>query len=352
MDPRRKRLLKAAKKGGCDALVAFEPENMFYMTGFWGDGAAVLEKGGRATVVASPLEAGRARAEAPSCRVVESASVLPDVLAVLRKRRPCTDARDHRVVSQLRRKMPGILADEGPFYEARMVKDRSEMSVLRRASRLIDEMFEVCASRMKEGMRESELQALLMGHAAEKQLFDTGYRHTLNPLIVAGGPNGALPHAQVTGRRFRRRDLVVVDITLRYRGYVSDATRMFSVGEPVRAAREAYDAVREAQLLGLHAVRDGARCSEVDAACRDHLDSRGLGRYFVHSTGHGVGLEVHEPPGLSARGAARLREGMAVTVEPGVYVPGRFGVRIEDSVLVRDGAPSVMHRFTKDLVTV
>ena len=352
MDPRRKTLLKLAKKAGCDALVSFEPENMYYMTGFWGDGAALLEKGGRATVVASPLEAGRARSEAPGCQVTEAADVMSEAVSRLRKRRPCTDARGHATVSALRRAMPGVLADEGPFTAARMVKDRAEASVLRRASRLIDEMFEICASRMKEGMRESELQSLLMAHACEKQLFDTGYRHTLNPLIVAGGPNGALPHAQVTGRRFRQRDLVVVDITLRYRGYVSDATRTFAVGRPTRAAREAYDAVRESQLLGLNAARAGAKCSEVDAACRGHLASRGLEKYFVHSTGHGVGLEVHEQPGISARSISKLKKGMAITVEPGVYVPGRFGVRIEDSILVRDGAPSVMHRFTKDLVTV
>ena len=352
MEPRRKKLLKLAKKAGCDALAAFEPENVFYTTGFWGDGSAVLEKGGRATVVASPLEAGRARQEAPGCRVVESSNVLSETISCLRGRRPCTDARDHQTVSALRRKMPGILADPGPFFGARMVKDDREMSVLRRASRLIDEMFELCASKMREGMRESELQALLMSHAVQKQLFDTGYRHTLNPLIVAGGPNGALPHAQVSARRFRRRDLVVVDITLRYQGYVSDATRTFSIGQPTRRAREAYDVVREAQVLGLHAARKGARCSEVDSACRRHIASRGMEKLFVHSTGHGVGLEVHEQPSISARSAAKLKEGMAITVEPGVYAPRKFGVRIEDSVLVRDGPPSVMHKFTKDLVTV
>ena len=322
------------------------------MTGFWGDGAAVLEKGGRATVVASPLEAGRAREEAPDCEVAESADVLPEVASRLRGRRACTDARDHQTVSALRRKMPGILVDPAPFLGARMVKDDEEISALRRASRLIDEMFELCASKMRAGMRESELQALLMSHAVQKQLFDTGYKYTLNPLIVAGGPNGALPHAQVSARRFRPRDLVVVDITLRHRGYVSDATRTFSIGQPTKKAREAYDVVREAQVLGLHAARKGAKCSDVDAACRRHIASRGMEKLFVHSTGHGVGLEVHEQPSLSPRSASKLKENMAITVEPGVYAPGKFGVRIEDSVLVRDGPPSVMHRFTKDLVSV
>lgn len=352
MEPRRKKLLKLARKSGCDALVSFEPENTFYMTGFWGDGAAVLEKGGRATVVAPPLEAGRARAEAPGCGVVESPEVLASAVELLRGRRPCTDAAGHLTVSALRRSVPGILADAGPFLSARAVKDSTEVSVLRRASRLIDEMFELCSARMREGMRESELQALLMAHAAPRQLFDTGYRHTLNPLIVAGGPNGALPHAQVSGRRFRRGDMVVVDITLRYRGYVSDATRTFAVGRPARGALEAYSAVREAQALGLRAARRGARCSDVDSACRRHIESRGMGGLFIHSTGHGVGLEVHEQPAISPRSASKLKKGMAVTVEPGVYSPRRFGVRIEDTVVVRDGPPSVLHRFTKELVTV
>lgn len=352
MKSRRRSLLRYARKAGYEALVALEPENLFYMTGFWGEGIGVLGPGGEATIIAPELEAGRAESESGDCRVVVArrrGDLAPSLGGVLGGARACTDCRGHAGLASLRRAAPGMRYSEEPFVQARLVKDDGEVRILRRASRIIDGMFALCAETMREGQRESELQAVLMAHAVERQMFDTGYRSTLNPLIVAGGPNGALPHAQVTRRRFRRGDLVVVDITLRHAGYVSDATRTFAVGRAAESARDAYGAVKESQRLGLRAVRPGARCSSVDAACRDSISGRGLGDLFIHSTGHGIGLEVHEAPSVSAASGERLRRNMAITVEPGVYAPGRFGVRIEDSVIVGDGART-MHRFTKELI--
>ena len=352
MSRRRRALLRHARGEGFGALAAFEPENVFYMTGFWGEAAALLGEGGP-VIVAPGLEAGRARSES-DCDVVEAGRGQGVAAALAREARGlrvCTDCRDWATMSSLRRRAPGIRHAPGPFYACRAVKDASEARVISRASRLIDGLFEECARLMRAGQRETELQALLVARAAGEGLFDTGYRHTLSPLIVAGGPNGALPHAQPTGRRFRRGDLVVVDITLRHRGYVSDATRTFAVGAPPRRAADAYGAVREAQALGLRAARAGARCSSVDAACRRRIGEAGLGALFTHSTGHGIGLEVHEPPAVSAGSDARLREGMAITVEPGVYEGGAFGVRIEDSAIVRGGARP-LHRFTRELVRV
>lgn len=358
MQRRRRALLEHARAAGCDALAAFEPENLFYMTGFWGEAVGVLEaeggKGGRAAIVAPELEAGRARDESRDCEVVEAGrgeGLVPALASRLRGRRVCTDCRDHRTLALAKKAVPGIKASGEPFSRARLVKDEGEVRILRKASRIIDGMFGLCEEVMGAGQKESELQAILMSHAMERQMFDTGYRSTLNPLIVAGGPNGALPHAQVTDRRFRRGDLVVVDITLRHKGYVSDSTRTFAVGKIPGPARDAYEIVRESQEAGVRAAAPGADCRSVDLACRRHIDGRGHGRHFIHSTGHGIGLEVHEPPAISCKSGDRLGENMAVTVEPGIYLPGRFGVRIEDSLIVRR-RPSVMHRFTRELVTV
>jgi Xaa-Pro aminopeptidase/Xaa-Pro dipeptidase len=275
--------------------------------------------------------------------------MVPAVAGLLEGAKPCTDCADYSTMMLLQKHMPHMRHAPGPFQASRMVKDDEEIRTLQKASHMIDGMFELCAATITLGQTESQLQATLMSHAAERELFDTGYPSTLNPLIVAGGPNGALPHAQVTGRRFERGDLVVVDITLRYRGYVSDATRTFGVGHVSTEHAKIYDIVKEAQELGLRAASDGVSCGEVDRACRDHIESRGYGSYFIHSTGHGVGLEVHEQPAISKSAGTILRRDMAVTVEPGIYVPGEAGVRIEDSIIVgRDS----MHRYTKDLVVV
>jgi len=351
---RRKNLLKYAQKAGCDAMVAFEPENLFYVPGFWGEAVGILERGGKTTIVAPELEAGRAEDESQDCDVVASgrgAGLISSLASEIGNKKACTDCQNHQILTSLKKSAPEIRSTTEPFYNARIIKDEQEIRILKRASKIIDEMFDLCQKKMKAGQKESELQSILMSYAIERQMFDTGYRSTLNPLIIAGGPNGALPHAQVTNRKFRKGELVVVDLTLRYRGYVSDSTRTFAVGRISKQARDVYETVRESQKLGLREVKPNAGCREVDLACRRHIDEQNYGKHFIHSTGHGIGLEVHEPPTVSHRSETRLEQNMAITVEPGVYIQNKFGVRIEDSLIVRN-RPVVMHKFTKELVTV
>ena len=162
---------------------------------------------------------------------------------------------------------------------------------------------------------------------------------------------GALPHAQVTDRKFKKGDLVVVDLTLRYKGYVSDSTRTFGIGNVSSKAKEVYEIVKESQKLGLNTVKPNTDCKTVDLSCRKFIDQQKFGDYFIHSTGHGIGLEVHELPTISHKSKTKLKQNMAITVEPGIYIPNKFGVRIEDSLIVKD-RPIIMHKFTKDLVTV
>jgi len=342
-----------------DFLVAFRPENVFYMTGFWGEGAAVLQRDGTATIIAPELEVGRAKAESSrnGCSVVTAERGILGIVDTLAKRltdgTTCTDCNDYQTMTHLAQAIPKIKQTQEPFYATRMIKDAEEIRILKKASKIIDCLFELCAQKLVTGQRESELQAVLMSEAAQLDAFDTGYPSTLNPLIVAGGPNGALPHAQVSRRRFKKRDLVVVDITLRHKGYVSDATRTFALGGMDAETKDAYRIVQESQKLGLKAARAGASCSDVDAACRTYIRECKMEDYFIHSTGHGIGLEVHEPPAVSARNDSTiLQNGMAITVEPGIYIPGRFGIRIEDSLMVTDGRPVTLHKFTKEMLVV
>lgn len=354
MKQRRKNLLKHAQKINCDVLVCFEPENLFYMTGFWGEAVGILEKNGHVTIITPELEVGRAKEESVDCTVIKAergVGLVSSLANKIKNAKVCTDCQSYATIELLKKSVPKITHSVDPFYRSREIKDETEIAVLKKASRIIDEMYELCTKEIKKGQRESELQSILMSFAMERQMFSTGYRSALNPLIIAGGPNGALPHAQVTDRRFVGGDLIVVDLTLRYKGYVSDATRTFGLGTVSERVKEAYETVRESQERGLRAVRPGVSCRSVDDACRDYINEKKYGKYFIHSTGHGIGLEVHEPPTISQKSKVVLQKNMAITIEPGIYIPKKFGVRIEDSVIVGDRL-QVMHRFTKDLVVL
>lgn len=354
MEERRKKLLKNAQKINCDTLVTFEPENLFYLTGFWGEAIGLLEKNGNTTIIAPELEVERAKEESINCNVItgeRGTGLISTLISKIKKNKVCTDCNNFSIMNSLKKSIPKISSATDPFYESRIIKDENEIKILKKGSKIIDEMFEICTKKLKVNQRESELQAILMSYAIEQQMFDTGYKSTLNPLIIAGGPNGALPHAQVTSRKFRKGDLVVVDLTLRYKGYVSDATRTFAIGSITPQAIEAYEIVKESQKLGLKKVKPKIICKDVDLACRAFIDERNYGKYFIHSTGHGIGLEVHEAPTISYRSETKLEKNMAITVEPGIYIPKKFGIRIEDSLIVGE-KPIVMHKFTKELVSI
>ena len=353
MQQRRKNLLKNCREIDCDVLVAFEPENLFYMTGFWGEAIGILEAG-KTIIIAPKLEADRAKAESIDCTVVGSergADLISDLVARVKNNLVCTDCQNYTTMQSLKKSISKIKHSAMPFYAARIIKDQDEISILKKASKIIDDMFELCTKKIKKGQKESELQSILMSYAMEHEMFSTGYKSTLNPLIIAGGPNGALPHAQVSERKFASGDLIVVDLTLRYRGYVSDATRTFGLGKVSEKEKQVYEIVKESQKKGLHAVKPNASCKSVDSACRDYIKKKGYGKHFIHSTGHGIGLEVHELPNISYISTTTLKKNMAVTVEPGIYIPKKFGVRIEDSVVV-SGKPILLHKFTKELIVL
>ena len=339
---------------GSNTLITFEPENLFYITGFWGEAIGILDKNANATIIAPELEVGRAKYESINCDVIQSERGISSLVTLKKflKGKICTDCQNYSVMQSLKKSSARIKNSTEPFYRSREIKDKNEIELLKKGSKIIDNMFRICTKKIKVGQKESELQSILMSYAIEHGMFDTGYRSTLNPLIIAGGPNGALPHAQVTNRKFKRGELIVVDLTLRYKGYVSDSTRTFALGKISENAKEIYQIVKESQELGLSAVKPKANCKSVDDACRKFIVDSNFGKYFIHSTGHGIGLDVHELPNIGPNSKTKLQNNMAITVEPGIYIPKKFGVRIEDSLIVKDRTPILLHKFTKELVTL
>jgi Xaa-Pro aminopeptidase len=228
----------------------------------------------------------------------------------------------------------------GLIEELRRTKDDGELSRLVRAAALADTALAEVAPTLAD--RPTELQ---VARALDRHMEDHGADEPSYETIVASGPNAALPHATPTDRIIESGDLVVIDVGARIDGYGSDMTRTFVAGcEPTITQRAWHDAVVEAQAAGIAAVADGVDERAVDSACRSVLASHGLVDAFVHGTGHGIGLEIHEQPILSPRSDGILLAGLVVTVEPGVYIPGRGGVRVEDSVVVGvDGCRPITH---------
>lgn len=232
----------------------------------------------------------------------------------------------------------------GLVEELRARKSEDEVDRVRRAARMGDRVLEAFLGEVEEGATEADLAAeldyRLRLEGSEGVAFDT---------IVAAGPRSARPHARPSRRPLREGDLLLVDFGARAEGYCSDMTRVFCLGSPAEWQRTLHRSVLRAQQAALEVVEPGVAAADVDAAARESLEEDGLGEHFGHSTGHGVGLEVHESPGLSGRSEDRLREGHVVTVEPGAYLEGRGGVRIEDDVVVRPDGPEVLTRFPRDL---
>lgn len=354
MKPRRSTILQHAKQTGCNVVAAFEPENVFYLTGFWGEAIAVCAEKGT-VLIAPKLEYGRAGKTSIDCEVVSTergSKLISTFVSHIKNNKACTDCSDYSTVESIRKQGADIVVNTEPFFQTRRIKDKAEIKIIAKASHILDKLYEICEEEIKIGLSERDLQAKLIYEAMKMGANPPSYKSTLNPLIIASGPNGALPHAEVTSRKFRKGDMMVIDLTLRHAGYIADATRTFALGSATEEMRKVYSIVQESQKAGLEVAKAGATCGQVDAACRDLIAERGFETHFIHSTGHGIGLDVHEPPWLRMNNSEELKPNMAVTVEPGIYIANKFGVRIEDSIIVSSGMPQMLNTFTKDLIVL
>ncbi|MCL4079142.1 Xaa-Pro peptidase family protein [Coriobacteriia bacterium Es71-Z0120] len=238
-----------------------------------------------------------------------------------------------------------VRVTDGLIEKIRQVKEAAEIERIQEAARLTDAAFEHVLGFIRPGLTELEVALEL-----EIWMRANGSEGVAFAPIVASGPNSSRPHATVTGRTIERGDFVKMDFGACVGGYRADMTRTVVVGVPSERQREVYAAVLEANEAGLAAVRGGAAARDVDAAARNVLAARGLGDAFTHGVGHGVGLDIHELPTLNAQSRDVLRTGSVVTVEPGVYLEGTFGVRIEDLVVVEEAGCRVLTRSPKELI--
>jgi Xaa-Pro aminopeptidase len=331
-------------------LLVSSPANLRYLTGFASSNAALLvEPAASATLYADFRYAERGRAVDGVAFVETTRSLLPTVGDLLAGRRIGFEEAhlSYAGYRALREKAIELVPAAGLVEALRAVKDAAEIEYVRRAAALSDEVFGALAEERFTGHTERELAWWI-----ERSLHDSGAEGVSFPAVVAAGATAASPHAVPGDRVIERGMLVTVDAGCVVDGYCSDCTRTFSTGEIPDRMAEVYDVCLEAQLAGLAAVAPGVTGRDADAASRVPVEEAGFGPAYGHGLGHGVGIEIHEAPVLRPESSDTLASGNVVTVEPGIYLPGEGGVRIEDLVLVADEGREALTRFPKQLLTV
>ncbi len=356
---RQRRLQAALAENKLDWFLVTHLPNIRYLCGFTGSAGTLLMGERGATFFTDGRYLTQARAEVSGARIVIArkapALAAAEFLAASRSRTVSRlGLEPHSVTVGQREQLGAILKRKWKLVSApslveraRMVKDREEIRRVRAAVQLGAGLFQIARKKIRPGVKEVEVAAAMEYEArragAEGMSFST---------IIAAGKRSAVVHGRASEARIPRRGFVVCDFGVILAGYCSDRTRTVHVGRPASDARQMYQAVLEAQQAAIAQVRSGITAAEVDAAARKVLRKHRLARYFTHSTGHGLGLEIHEAPRLAADQTQELEPGMVITIEPGAYIPGMQGVRIEDVVVVTSTGCEVLTPTDQELIVV
>jgi Xaa-Pro aminopeptidase len=330
---RIKDLQHLLKQSKLDALVVTRNLDVGFLTGYHMDDYLLLVSRSSAWAVAPKMFVEDIKVRAPFVEtVVPEGGFEQAVLGLCKTHKLRKTAFDPEYETYTRGSLwrkHGFAEQGGLVGSLRAIKEGEEAADLRKSCRIAAKAFGLIKPRIKTGRTElsvyRELEDIMQAMGAKGPSFN---------LIVGFGPNSALPHHITSERKLKNNEAVLLDYGCVYNHYCSDITRTYFHGKPTEEFKKVYSIVAKSQKAGLAAVRGGVKAMAVDKACRDVISDAGYGQYFIHGTGHGVGLEIHEFPRLNTKFVATLRPGMAVTVEPGIYLHGKFGVRIEDSVLV------------------
>ncbi len=354
----RLRLLRSAmRRKKISALEVTDLRNVRYLTGFTGTAGACLVtqraalffsdfryRAQAARQVAKPFRFVDSRGRAAAAAAAEAKRLRIKTLFYEEENLTCAAHRRLKKEAGSVRLRPCT----GLIEDLRLRKEPAEVRRLRRGAKINREGLKVAAEFIRPGVRERDVARVL-----EEAMREEGASASAFETIVASGPRGAMPHGIASGRKIRRGDMVTIDFGAVVEGYHADTTRVFSLGKPSAKAREICGIVLEAQRAAVAAVAPGVKCSEVDSAARRIIEDRGFGKAFGHGVGHGLGLDIHEGPRLGPGAREILRPGMVVTVEPGIYLPGWGGGRIEDMVLVTETGREVLTRsIPKELVVL
>ena len=335
-----------------DAFLLFNINNIRYLTGFSGsEGVLCVGPRGRAHLLVDGRYTTQARKETSGLELVHMTDSVDSITTLLvQENAGVVGFEDASLNVQLYRRIKGKnkrlkfkpLSEEIDLLRAR--KDESEVACIRKAAHIAADALKSVLPIIKAGVSERdialELEYRMRKGGADKVAFDT---------IVASGPRGALPHARAGAGKLKSGEAVVIDYGAVYKGYHSDETCTFFIERVESDLKEVYGLVKEAHDRAIEAVVVGRSCRDVDLIARDLIAQKGFGRHFTHGTGHGVGLDIHEAPRISYKSEQLLEAGMVLTIEPGVYLPGKWGIRIEDTIWVTRGKTVVLTKVPKEL---
>ncbi len=353
MNKRANLLIREMIDNNADAFLVTAVPNIRYITNFTGEDAYLLVTNKQFYLIVDSRFTFQAEKEVfDDVKVVEYKPPLTDFLRelLLKHKIHWLGVEKNRIFASLYIALSQIgflhiVPIVGLIEKMRMIKSSDEIEAVKKACEISSKSFKEVLQFIKEGVTEKDIAAELeyrfKKNGADKISFDT---------IVAAGERGALPHGMPSSRKIKAHELIVIDFGVFYDGYASDTTRTVSVGEPDEESMKAYSIVKEAQKLGRSLVKEGITAKELDGKVRKYIEDKGYGEYFIHSLGHGVGLEIHELPSVNSRSDVALKEGMIITVEPGIYLPGKFGVRIEDTVLVKKDKGEVLTKLAREPV--
>lgn len=346
------KLRSAFNEAGIDGILLTNEYSRRYMTNFTGTAGVVLISNERALFITDFRYVEQAGKQAVGYEIVQHTGPILDEVAKQVKElgiQKLGFEQDTLTYSSYVAHKEAVEAEfiptSGLVEKLRLIKTDSEIKILKEAAQIADAAFEHILSFIRPGVSEievsNELEFFMRKQGATSSSFD---------IIVASGLRSALPHGVASEKVIEKGDFVTLDFGAYYKGYCSDITRTIAVGEPSDKLKEIYSVVLEAQLRGVNGIKAGLTGREADALTRDYITEKGYGEYFGHSTGHGVGLEIHEAPGLASRSETVLEPGMVVTVEPGIYIPGVGGVRIEDDIIVTSEGNEVITKSPKELI--
>lgn len=348
------RLIHHMGLGKEEAVLIHNPSNMFYVSGYTGEGLVLVWESARA-IVTDFRYTEQAEKQAPGFQVhmTESGKTHEDIVAALCLERKTErlyyedDFVTMRAFTKLRETVKGVewKPVNGAPEQLREIKDEAELALMEKACLLTGEAFERLLPQIREGMTEKQIAALLAfdmsGHGADGSAFSA---------IVAAGVNGSLPHATPTDYAVRRGDMITLDFGAKVGGYCADMTRTIALGEPSPEMKKVYQIVMEAQQMAQDAVAAGKSCRAVDAIAREYIAEKGYDGRFGHGLGHSLGIDIHEDPRFNTQTTATLKAGHVMTVEPGIYLPGIGGVRIENTVAVTEDGCRALTRPTRELI--
>jgi Xaa-Pro aminopeptidase len=349
---RQQKLHGFLKENNLDGIIVFGFDNIFYLTGFEGDGGFYFQDNKKSCLFVNPLYISQAKSEITSCEVIEYKNLENSLFDVLKSPSAKTIGFDsnhitffqtEKIKEKLKDSNTTLFSISEELEFLREIKEKKEIDLMKKAIEYAEKGYRKTLPLFLPGTKERDL-AIEM----EYQIKKSGADDLAFDIIIISGKKSAFPHGVANTKKIEKGDLVIIDFGATSHGYKSDQTCTITIGTPKKKQKEIYNIVKDAQSLAIEALKPGIEIKKIDEITRDYLESHGYGKYIFHPTGHGIGINVHESPKIEKSQKGHIKEGMVITIEPGIYIPDWGGIRVEDMLLVKDDFCEILTNINKN----